>query len=186
MAARILIVNGWSNSGKTCFTRWLSKEHGFDRVDTDEGEIDTKHLRPFWTKVEQGDATAFKQALHNRAKDTVLDWPYNPPDSFPLVAACRKPASPSGGSTLTLKRPRSRSTSGRRASWRTRRKEFPRTSRCTGQPTSSGTPGSDTCTENATYERFMLAVLVHRKSRSGLRSAQGRDGTRRPVLSGGD
>src|SRR5205823_15097444 len=75
MAVRILVVNGSSNAGKSCFTRWLTKEHGFERIDIDEYEIDTKGLRDLWTKVERGDATASRDELHARVTGAVLDWP---------------------------------------------------------------------------------------------------------------
>ncbi|TMB33959.1 MAG: ATP-binding protein [Deltaproteobacteria bacterium] len=87
MARRILVVNGWSNAGKTSVTRWLSEQRGFDRVDTDEREIDSKGLRFSWTKVENGDATALRDELVSRATDTVFDWPYTPPGGFALVLA---------------------------------------------------------------------------------------------------
>ena len=60
---------------------------GFDRVDTDEREIDSKGLRFSWTKVENGDATALRDELVSRATDTVFDWPYTPPGRFALVLA---------------------------------------------------------------------------------------------------
>ncbi len=87
MTRRILVVNGWSNAGKTSVTRWLSEQRGFDRVDTDEREIDSKGLRFSWTKVENGDATALRDELVSRATDTVFDWPYTPPGGFALVLA---------------------------------------------------------------------------------------------------
>jgi len=85
--ARILVVNGWSNAGKTSLCEWLAKERGFAHIDADHGGIDTHNLRATWTKVEEGDGAAFRDELQGRSSDVALDWPYNPPDALRLVVA---------------------------------------------------------------------------------------------------
>jgi hypothetical protein len=85
MVRRILVVNGWSNAGKTTFTRWLEANRDFDRVDFDEGEIVTMGLNEAFAKADAGDATALRQELDGRPKDTVIDMPYLPPTGFPFV-----------------------------------------------------------------------------------------------------
>jgi hypothetical protein len=94
MAARFLVVNGWSNAGKTSFCEWLAKERGFDHVDCDKDGIKKSGLRSSWNKVEQGDATALRDEPQGRPKSTVIDWPYNPPWDLTLVVTLQNAGIP--------------------------------------------------------------------------------------------
>src|SRR5690348_15820805 len=73
MANRVLVMNGWSNSGKTSFCLWLEKTIGFVHVNADKNGIDKHGLRGVWEKVGAGDASDFKAVLQQRSKATVLD-----------------------------------------------------------------------------------------------------------------
>jgi hypothetical protein len=94
MANRVLVVNGWSNAGKTSFCNWLEKMHGFVHVNADKNGVDKHGLRAVWDKTGAGDAKEFKAVLEQRSSATVFDWPYPPPGGFPFVEALQREGVP--------------------------------------------------------------------------------------------
>ena len=64
MTFRVLIVSGYSNAGKTTFTRWLARHGDLDLLDVDACGDDRQRLS--------------LSELAARTKPLVVDWPYNP------------------------------------------------------------------------------------------------------------
>jgi hypothetical protein len=88
---RILVVNGVSNAGKSTLREWLVETLHFRSIDCDDvtgrSTIDGLGLRVQWTSAEYGNPEPFIHELARRDGDWVMDWPYNPPDSFSIVSA---------------------------------------------------------------------------------------------------
>ncbi len=79
--ARVLVVSGLSNAGKSKYCDWLQREKGFEHVDTDRGGIDRFGLRSAWDKLErQYFATSLIEQATQRGRRIAIDWSYPPND----------------------------------------------------------------------------------------------------------
>lgn len=90
----VLVINGLSNSGKSNFCCWLSREKGFSLVDCDNDGINVAGLRTAWDQVLMGSASALVAELEHRGR-IVFDWSYNPsPFCFQIVRTLQEAAIP--------------------------------------------------------------------------------------------
>ena len=73
MSARVLVVSGWSNTGKSTFTEWLASEHGFVRLDMDEVILSPSTANPRVIALCQHAPDEIVKQLHTSEADTVVD-----------------------------------------------------------------------------------------------------------------
>lgn len=79
--ARVLVVSGLSNAGKSTYCDWLQTGKGFEHVETDRCGIDRFGLRSAWDKLErQYSATALIEQVAQRGRRIAIDWSYPPND----------------------------------------------------------------------------------------------------------
>lgn len=74
----ILVINGYSNAGKSTFSRWLANRCNADLFNNDEGDIEKCGLREFWHEVENYNSAKLIGLLSVRDKPIILDWAYPP------------------------------------------------------------------------------------------------------------
>jgi len=85
MSAKLLVISGWSNSGKSTFTEWLASKHRFVRLDMEElilSQTPVPRVRKLGEMWATGNANDAVNKLQASGADTVVDWPYNPPPNF--------------------------------------------------------------------------------------------------------